>query len=67
MTKMTEAERLARDGHLLVPKQISWRRAAQLVTLGHATLYPFHERWLGKLSITDLGRAALQKPDKSNG
>jgi hypothetical protein len=55
---MTDLERLDRND-LLVPKQISWRRASALVRPGYATLYPFYDRWLGRLQITDKGRAAL--------
>lgn len=61
---LTEPQRRAvtRQGHLLVPKQISWRRAAQLEKRGLATIYPFHQRWLGRLDLTDAGRAALVHP-----
>jgi hypothetical protein len=50
---------LAKRGPLLVPKQISWRRANTLVKRQWAELYPFHERWLGRLTITDAGRRAI--------
>lgn len=61
MVKLTDTEKraLLLDGHLLVPKQISWRRAAQLEKLGYATIYPFHQRWLGRLDLTEAGRLAL--------
>jgi hypothetical protein len=61
--KLSEAEKrkLLKDGSLLVPKQISWRRAAQMEKLGHATIYPFHQRWLGRLDITEAGRNALSE------
>ncbi len=52
-------QRLRHDGDLLVPRHISWRRAAVLVRHGYATLYPFHQRWLGKLDITPAGRTAI--------
>jgi hypothetical protein len=46
-----QARKLAAQGHLLVPTQISWRHAQQFVAAGRATLYPFHERWLGRLDF----------------
>ena len=60
----TEKRKLLKDGSLLVPKQISWRRAAQMEKLGHATIYPFHQRWLGRLDLTELGRTALSQEER---
>jgi hypothetical protein len=51
---------LARAGSLLVPKQLSWRRAAALAKAGLASIYPFHERWLGRADITEAGRDRAQ-------
>lgn len=51
--------RLQRREVLFVPTQISWRRAQQFVGRGWATLYPFHERWLGRLDVTPLGRSVI--------
>jgi hypothetical protein len=51
--------RLGRQGFMLVPTDISWRRAASIERKGWATCYPFHHRWQGKLTITDAGRRAL--------
>lgn len=50
---------LAKTGSLLVPTNISWRKAQRLVGAGLATIYPFHQRWQGRLDITDKGRSTL--------
>ena len=52
--------RLLRGGSALVPTEVSWRIAEKMKRLGWATLYPFHERWLGRMEITEAGRAALR-------
>jgi len=63
MTKLSEAQKRAfRRGFLIVPREISWRRADKLVRDGLATIYPFHERWQGRLDLTRAGRSALQPP-----
>lgn len=64
MGKLSEAiypgiSKLAAAGSLLIPKQISWRRAKRIQAAGAGTIYPFHERWLGRIDITPAGRAAL--------
>lgn len=56
---------LAKRGSLLVPTQISWRRANRLVVARMATIYPFHERWLGRVDVTERGRAAAHGQDES--
>ena len=48
---------LLRTGECLVPTELSWRRADQLVKASFATINPHHQRWLGKLTLTDSGRA----------
>lgn len=60
---MTDSEKvwpglsaLAKAGSLLVPTQISWRRATRIVKAGLATMYPFHQRWQGRVDITEAGR-----------
>jgi hypothetical protein len=52
---------LHRKGTLLAPVDISWRRAAKLVKNGLATLYPFHNRWQGKVDITEKGRSVASE------
>lgn len=61
--RLTEAQRrkALRDGTLLVPKDISWRAADQLVKRGLALLDPFHQRWLGRLDFTPSGRRLLSE------
>ena len=46
---------LHKKGTLYAPKQISWRRAYALQSLGFATVYPFHNRWQGRVRITEKG------------
>ena len=60
---LTKAQRtrFLRDGHLLVPTQISWRKADRLSALGIGTIYPFHQRWLGRIYLTCNGRQHLQE------
>lgn len=48
-------------GMMLVPTEISWRRASAIQRRGWGTVYPFHQRWQGRLDITDLGRQELQR------
>lgn len=69
MNRLTDAlkRRLQRDGFLLVPKHISWRRASQMQNAGIGTIYPFHERWLGRFDITPAGRAALAQEGGRDG
>jgi hypothetical protein len=50
---------LVRTGECLLPTDLSWRRAHQVVALGLATIDPHHQRWLGKLSLNAAGRAAI--------
>ncbi|GJE29782.1 hypothetical protein [Methylobacterium organophilum] len=50
---------LLRTGECLVPRDLSWRRAEILRARGWASTNPFHQRWLGKLTLTQAGRAAL--------
>ncbi|ACA18427.1 hypothetical protein M446_4069 [Methylobacterium sp. 4-46] len=50
---------LTRTGQCLVPSDLSWRRADQVVALGLGTLDPHHQRWLGLLTLTEAGRAAV--------
>lgn len=52
---------LNRKKSLLVPTDISWRRAHRLVRAGLATIYPFHQRWQGRIDITDLGRSIASR------
>jgi hypothetical protein len=54
--------KLLERGCLLVPTHISWRRADQLVRIGLCTLYPFHQRWQGRLDLSAAGRDALAPP-----
>jgi len=51
---------LARKESLLVPKQLSWRRSYMLQARGVCSVYPFHQRWLGRADITPLGLAVAQ-------
>ncbi|CDX26782.1 hypothetical protein MPL3356_60550 [Mesorhizobium plurifarium] len=62
---LTEAERrkILKLGHLLVPTHISWRRATQFMRLGYGAIDPFHQRWQGRLDLTEAGRAALNALD----
>ena len=51
---------IVRDGYLLVPTHISWRRADGFVSAGAASLYPFHRRWQGRLDFDPAVRAQLR-------
>lgn len=55
------ARRLGAKGEALVPAEISWRVASSFVRRGWGTLNPFHERWLGKITLTEAGRRALAR------
>jgi hypothetical protein len=55
---------LAKAGTLLIPQQLSWRRADRIVKAGLATMYPFHRRWQGRIDITEAGRVRAAGTDQ---
>jgi hypothetical protein len=59
MVERVALRKMAKAGYLLVPRQISWRKAQKVVSRGWATLHPFHERWMGRLELTAAGRAMI--------
>lgn len=50
---------LIRTGECLVPSDLSWRRADEIVTAGFATIDPHHQPSLGRLMLTPTGHIAL--------
>lgn len=55
-----DLKRLAKNGQLVAPRQLSKVRAQALVKRGWATVYPFHQRWNLRLTITAEGKAAAE-------
>ncbi|AWN52173.1 hypothetical protein [Methylobacterium sp. 17Sr1-1] len=49
---------LIRTGKCLVPSDLSWRRADEIVKAGFGTIDPHHPS-LGTLTLTTSGRTAL--------
>ncbi len=49
---------LLRTGECLVPSDLSWRRADDIVKAGFGTIAPHHSS-LGTLTLTPSGRTAL--------
>jgi len=50
---------LIRTGECLVPSDLSWRRADEIVKAGFGAIDPHHHSSLGRLALTAAGRIAL--------